>query len=61
MLSVQEMAEAHLLNVQREIVALNERKKQIDVDLEKLNQYLEEGVKTMKEVQGTSGASSPQQ
>lgn len=60
MLSVQEMAESHLLNVQREIVALNERKKQIDVDLEKLNQYLEEGVKTMKEAQGNSGVASPQ-
>lgn len=59
MLSVQEMAESHLLNVQREIVALNERKKQIDVDLEKLNQYLEEGVKTLKEVQGASSVESP--
>jgi len=59
MLSIQEMAESHLLNVQREIVALNERKKQIDADLEKLNQYLEEGVKTIKEVQGDKQVETP--
>jgi predicted nucleic acid-binding Zn-ribbon protein len=44
MASVLEMAEAHLMNVQREIGTLKERENAIKVEIEKLTTYLQEGV-----------------
>ena len=49
MATLKEMAEAHLLNVQREIQQLNERKAAIDQDIARLAGYLEEGKKTLEE------------
>ena len=49
MATLKEMAEAHLLNVQREIQQLNERKAAIDQDIARLASYLDEGKKTLEE------------
>lgn len=48
--SMEEMVQAHLLNVEREINTLEERKVAIDQEIEKLQSYLNEGVDTLKEV-----------
>jgi len=45
-----EMAEAHLLNVQREIATLEQRKVEIDAEVEKLKSYLQEGVQELQAV-----------
>ena len=44
-----EMVEAHLLNVQREIKNLNDRKTQIDQEIARLEEYLQEGAATLEE------------
>lgn len=49
--SMVEMVEAHLMNVQREIQALEERKVAIDAEIDKLKDYLEEGSATLTESQ----------
>ena len=49
MATLQEMAEAHLLNVQREIQQLTERKGTIDQEIERLHSYLQEGKQTLVE------------
>lgn len=54
MTTMEEMVEAHLANVQREIVNLQERRSAIEQEIDKLEKYLAEG----KEV--LSGGSSPQ-
>lgn len=48
MVTLEQMAEAHLLNVQREIAALNERKTQIDAEIKRLTDYLNEGVLALR-------------
>lgn len=45
-----EMAEAHLLNVQREIATLEQRKVEIDTEVEKLKSYLQEGVQELQSI-----------
>jgi hypothetical protein len=47
---MEDMVQAHLLNVEREIKTLEERKVAIDQEIEKLQSYLNEGVDTLKEV-----------
>jgi hypothetical protein len=54
--SIVEMAEAHLLNVEREIHALNERKAVIESEIGKLQQYLQEGRGTLLEASATQKA-----
>lgn len=49
MVTLAQMAEAHLLNVQREIASLNEKKNQIDAEVKRLTDYLNEGVSVLKE------------
>ena len=49
MATLKEMAEAHLINVQREIQQLTERKVSIDQEIEKMNSYLIEGKQTLGE------------
>lgn len=44
-----EMVEAHLMNVQREISNLNERRNLISQEIEKLQQYLQDGQATLLE------------
>tara|TARA_Y100001938_G_C8004678_1_gene386668 strand:+ start:227 stop:424 length:198 start_codon:yes stop_codon:yes gene_type:complete len=48
--SLKEMAEAHLLNVQREIQTLKQRQVEIGEEITKLESYLEEGVKDLNQV-----------
>ena len=42
-----DMAEAHLLNVQRELQALTQRKAEIDGEISKLEGYLKEGLEVV--------------
>jgi cell division protein FtsB len=49
MANIREMAEAHLLNVQREIQNLSKRKAEIEQEIETLNAYLLEGSQVLKE------------
>ena len=56
MSDVVEMAEAHLLNVQREIQTLQERNVQIEQEIEKLTSYLNEGVQELQEVKSKADA-----
>ena len=51
--SMAEMVEAHLMNVQREISTLEERKVAIDADIERLKGYLSEGSATLTEAKNT--------
>lgn len=53
MVTIEEMASAHLLNVKREIQALNERKTAIDNELVKLTDYLREGSDEIARVSST--------
>ena len=39
-----DMAEAHLLNVQRELQALTQRKAEIESEISKLEDYLKDGI-----------------
>ena len=56
MSDVVEMAEAHLLNVQREIQTLKERNVQIEQEIDKLTSYLNEGVQQLQTVKSEAGA-----
>ena len=49
MATLKEMAEALLLNVNREIQQLTERKETIDKEIERLHSYLQEGKQTLEE------------
>tara|TARA_B100001094_G_scaffold107687_2_gene103679 strand:- start:5833 stop:6051 length:219 start_codon:yes stop_codon:yes gene_type:complete len=49
MATMKEMAEAHLLNVQREIQNLSAKRGEIDNELKTLNEYLLEGSKVLSE------------
>lgn len=51
--SMAEMVEAHLMNVQREIATLEERKVVIDSEIDKLKSYLSEGSATLTEAKNT--------
>lgn len=53
MATIAEMAEAHLLNVEREINNLNARKADIDKEIDRLKAYLQEGRATLLESQST--------
>lgn len=50
MANIEEMAKAHLQNVQQQIQDLEARKNQIDVDIEQLKSYLEQGVSELQGV-----------
>ena len=54
MASVQDMAQAHLQNVQKQIEELENRKVQIDADIATLRSYLEQGVTELKNVSNVS-------
>ena len=55
MASIQEMAEVHLLNVEREINVLNERKEQVEQEINRLTAYLAEGKQAVMEA-GSNGS-----
>jgi len=47
MVSTKEMAEAHLQNVDQQIQQLVQQRSTIDLDIERLSQYLTEGAKEL--------------
>jgi chaperonin cofactor prefoldin len=49
MVTLEQMAEAHLLNVQREVSNLQQQKQKVDAEIEKLTNYFNEGVKVLNE------------
>jgi len=49
MASIIEMAEAHLMNVEREVNNLKERKAAVEQEIAKLENYLKEGAATLQE------------
>ena len=51
-----DMSEAHLLNVQREITSLEQRKVEIDSEISKLTEYLREGVDTVTQAKSEANA-----
>lgn len=46
-MTLEEMAETHLGNVQREIAALKEQQKRIEQDIKTLTEYLNNGVELL--------------
>lgn len=48
MVSLQEMAEAHLTNVQKAIMDLQNQRSKIDEEIRKLSDYLQNGVDVLK-------------
>ncbi len=54
MATMVEMVEAHLINVQREIVNLTERRNAVEKEIEKLQQYLQDGQSTLLEAKNTT-------
>ena len=56
MTNILEMSEAHLMNVQREIQVLENRKLEIDSELEKLSTYLKEGVEAVQQAKSEAQA-----
>ena len=50
MANIQEMAEAHLRNVQQQIQDLQGQKEQIDKDIQILSDYLQQGVAELESV-----------
>ena len=44
-----DMAEAHLLNVQREVQALIQRKTEIENEISKLEEYLKQGLQDVSD------------
>ena len=50
MANIQEMAEAHLRNVQQQIQDLQGQKEQIDKDIQMLSDYLQQGVAELESV-----------
>lgn len=50
--TVEEMAQAHLNNVQKAILDLENQKKQLEEEIAKLAQYLQEGYTTINSEKG---------
>lgn len=48
LLTVNQLAEAHLMNVQREISALNEQKTRIESEIQKLTEYFNNGLQVIR-------------
>jgi hypothetical protein len=48
MVSLQEMAEAHLTNVQKAIIDLQNQKSKIDEEIKRLTEYLQGGIEVLK-------------
>ena len=61
MTSILEMAEAHVLNVQREIQTLEQRKLEIDTQIGNLREYLQGGVEAVEVARSDAGAALAQE
>tara|TARA_B100002019_G_C21047032_1_gene487317 strand:- start:532 stop:714 length:183 start_codon:yes stop_codon:yes gene_type:complete len=55
MTNVQEMAQAHLVTVQRTIQDLENQKANIEQELQKLSTYLQEGIEELNGTNASSG------
>ena len=60
MVTLAQMAEAHLVNVQREIANLQETKRKVEEDIKRLTEYFEQGVKVLNESRATETVSRSQ-
>lgn len=49
MITLEEMAKAHLVNVQREIANLQESQRKIEEQIKQLTDYFNEGVKVLND------------
>ena len=56
MTNILEMAEAHLMNIQREIQVLELRKIEIDKEISRLSEYLEGGVVAVSDAKSEASA-----
>tara|TARA_Y100000996_G_scaffold410167_1_gene392054 strand:+ start:1203 stop:1430 length:228 start_codon:yes stop_codon:yes gene_type:complete len=56
MTNILEMAEAHLMNIQREIQVLEQRKIEIDKEISRLSEYLEGGVVAVSDAKSEASA-----
>ena len=54
MASLKEMAESHLNNIQTAILDLQKQKQNIDQEIAKLTQYLQEGIQEINKESNTS-------
>jgi septal ring factor EnvC (AmiA/AmiB activator) len=59
MLSIIEMAEAHLVNVKRELASLNETRLSVEKEIEKFTMYLKEGEATLLDYRSQAQAQQP--
>lgn len=50
-LTVNQLAEAHLVNVQREIAGLNEQKNKIEGEIKRLTEYFNNGLSALRDSQ----------
>jgi predicted nucleic acid-binding Zn-ribbon protein len=48
-LTLSQLAEAHLMNVQREISGLNNQKSQIEAEIQRLTEYLNNGIDVIRQ------------
>ena len=48
-MTIDQLAESHLVTIQREIESLKQRVKEAEVDVQKLQSYFEEGVKVLND------------
>jgi predicted nucleic acid-binding Zn-ribbon protein len=55
MTNVQEMAQAHLVTVQRTIQDLENQKANIEQELQKLSSYLQEGIEELNGTNASNG------
>lgn len=56
MLTMVDMVEAHLQNVQREINTLGERKAAVEQEIQKLQNYLREGASVLNEAKAPAAS-----
>jgi hypothetical protein len=60
MLSIIEMAEAHLVNVKRELASLNETRLSVEKEIEKFTMYFQEGEATLLDYRSQAQAQAQQ-
>ena len=60
MLSIIEMADAHLVNVKRELASLNETRLSVEKEIEKFTMYFQEGEATLLDYRSQAQAQAQQ-
>ena len=61
MLSIIEMAEAHLINVKRELASLNDTRLSVEKEIEKFTMYFQEGEATLLDYRSQAQAQAQAQ